>query len=184
MVRIELVRREMVRSESKRREGPMKDLVKYEHPATKLMREVDEFLASTPPKPEFVNQLHMSYRPPVLASPRVCCVVNKPAAAYYLNGMDGRYHYARSGQVTGAVRRALFSFTVVAYQLRNDEVGEETCPWCGVSGNVPIFCTNCRTFTCWGTVVENRTHFCSCGNIGQIFRSNQKHFGVVPRSFY
>jgi hypothetical protein len=123
--------------------------------------------------------------PPVVAMPRVCALVDKVYAAYYVLDSNGRYRYTRSGQMNKAVFRELYSGVGVrSYELRAADIDEESCPWCGTSGRGGIHCPKCRGFTCWGTTVDNRFWRCrpSCGHSGELGSRTVEHIGVVPRS--
>ena len=123
--------------------------------------------------------------PQLVAMPRVCALVDKVYASYYILGANGGYRYTRSGQVNKAVFRELYSGVGVrSYKLRAADIDEENCPWCGTSGRGGIHCPKCAAFTCWGTTVDNRFWRCrpSCGHSGELVSRPVECIGVVPRT--
>jgi hypothetical protein len=123
--------------------------------------------------------------PQRLAMPRACALVNRPYASYYLIGPDGAYRYSRSGQLNKASLRELFSGVGVgSYRMRAADIDEETCPWCGTSGNGAVHCPACNTFTCWGSVVDNCFWSCraSCGYSGKLARRAVEQIAMIPRT--
>jgi hypothetical protein len=120
--------------------------------------------------------------PQLVAMPRVCALVDKAYASYYVLGEGGRYRYTRSGQVNKAVFRELFSGVgVSSYKLRSVDIDEETCPWCGTSGRGGIYCQVCKSFVCWGSVIDNHLFRCRCGDSGELSKTTIDNIGVVPR---
>ena len=123
--------------------------------------------------------------PPVVAMPRVCALVDKVYASYYVLGSNGGYRYSRSGQISKAVFRELYSGVGVrSYKLRAADIDEESFPWCGTSGRGGIHCPRCGGFTCWGTTIDNRFWRCrpSCGYSGELGSRTVEHTGIVPRT--
>jgi hypothetical protein len=121
----------------------------------------------------------------MVAMPRVCALVDRLYASYYVLDSNSSYRYSRSGQVNKAVFRELYSGVGVrSYKLRAADIDEESCPWCGTSGRGGIHCPMCSGFTCWGTTVDNRFWRCrpSCGYSGELGSRTVEHIGVVPRS--
>ena len=121
-------------------------------------------------------------KPPVLALPRTCTALNKPAIAYMVLGRDGHYKYSRSGRVTKDIFDTVFSSANLAtHVLDPADIEEEVCPWCGVAGQM-IYCKKCKQWVCPGTLVGNRWGRCRCGNYVELTSVNVRVVGVVPRS--
>lgn len=123
--------------------------------------------------------------PSRVAMPRVCALVDKYYASYYMLGSNGRYRYSRSGQIDKAVFRQLYSGVGVGeYRMRAADIDEETCPWCGTSGRSGVYCSQCHTFTCWGSTVDNRFWSCraSCGNSSELVNVVVEHIALIPKT--
>ena len=176
----------------------MNELVRWK-PNVNISRRIEEALAAveTPPLPERrvvpVPLIHSPRdggrvatpdAPPLLAMPRVCAVTGKPYMSYYLQ-RNGRYRYSRSGQLSKAIFREVFAPNGGrGFVLGNQDIEEETCAWCGTSGIGGIECPICRSFTCWGTVIDNRLWRChgACGHAAELERRSINQIGVIPAS--
>jgi hypothetical protein len=149
--------------------------------------EYDQSAANPPAivRPPFTPPMRTNGRPSLLALPRVCAIRDKPYVAYYLLGEGGRYSHSRAGQITKAVYEQSFCHPdMSAHQLYSSEIGEEKCAWCGCEGRGGLLCPRCKSFTCWGKVVNNFWS-CrpSCGYSAPLTTGTVEHVGVVPRGW-
>jgi hypothetical protein len=174
----------------------MGELVKWK-PNLDVTRRIDEALdfisgnkpvlqaPCSPPVPVHPQDVGSTQTSPaVVAMPRVCAVTDQPYMSYYVLGSGGHYRYSRPGQLTKAIYRAAYSGAALKnYRMDREDIDEETCAWCGASGYGAVFCTQCSSFTCWGTVVDNRFWRCrrGCGSAGELVDDVVEHVGVIPR---
>lgn len=120
----------------------------------------------------------------VLDLPRVCAIHDKPWSARYIRGRNGHFHYAQTVRVTEALYLSQYAECGNARQdLPVNDLGDETCPWCGASGFGAVRCGGCKRDVCYGRTVSGYFR-CrpSCGHEGKIVRSNYRVAGISPFS--
>jgi len=114
--------------------------------------------------------------------PRICAVHDKPYAARYVSGADGRFHYAQTIKVTEALYLEQYADNRgQVWTLQDRELGEEFCPWCGGHGRGSVCCGTCGKEICYGKSV-GRYFRCrdSCGGEGTMVPQGRTHTGVKP----
>ncbi len=112
---------------------------------------------------------------------RICAVHDKPYAARYVAGTDGRFHYAQTIRVTEALYLEQYADSVEVRLLQGSELAEEFCPWCGGHGRGSVRCGSCLKEICYGKSV-GRYFRCrdSCGGHGTMVPEARTHQGVTP----
>jgi hypothetical protein len=113
--------------------------------------------------------------------PRVCAVHDKPYAARYIAGADGRFHYSQTIRITESLYLEQYVDCSCQQHVQGNELAEEFCPWCGGHGYVAVLCSRCRAEICYGKTV-GRYFRCreSCGNEGTMRSEPRMHTGVTP----
>ena len=163
------------------------ELVKYRPPAiTASGSRMDAVLArlhSGSGKGELIPSRRVETRPEVVDLQRVCAVHDRPYAARYVLGRDGRYRHAQTIRVTEALfDRQYAEGEAGRLWLDDDFLAEETCPWCGASGFGAVFCRGgCEAHVCYGKTV--RKYFrCrrSCGHEGRLQPARIPQLGMTP----
>lgn len=118
----------------------------------------------------------------VVDLPRVCAVHDRPYAARYIAGTDGRFRYAQTIRVTEALYLGQYADGINQTRLVNGgDLGDETCPWCGASGFGSVRCGTCGKEICYGKTT-GRYFRCrdSCGGQGTMVSEFRTHEGVTP----
>jgi len=59
------------------------------------------------------------------------------------------------------------------------DLGEEHCPWCGMTGKGAGYCPRCGMYFCYG-LSTNETAVCACGCSGRWTANLDGHRGTVP----
>lgn len=116
----------------------------------------------------------------VVDIPHRCALHDKPCAARYIRGRNGRFHYAQTVRVTEALYLSQYAeYSNERREIPVDDIGEETCPWCGASGFGAVRCGTCKNDICYGRTVAGyfRCH-ARCGGEGKIVRSNHRLLGL------
>lgn len=118
----------------------------------------------------------------VVDLPRICALHDKPYAARYIAGDDGRFRYAQTIKVTDALYLEQYADRVGEVRLlQGSELAEEFCPWCGGHGRGSVCCGTCGKEICYGKSV-GRYFRCrdSCGGQGTMVPQARMHAGVTP----
>jgi hypothetical protein len=153
----------------------MANIVKY-NPA--IVRRVDQALDLVRRREEPPGRIDTSVvsRVTLIALPRICVIFNKPYLAYYRVGA-GTCQHTQCGQVTRAAYTQTFNERKKGVYA--EQIGDETCCWCGVSGRGALYCLQCHQYICWGTSVNGRTALCVCGNDAAIGGKQPAQVGLV-----
>jgi hypothetical protein len=159
------------------------ELVKWKPPVSDAGRKIDaalERLRNGVRRAEASPLRKEEIAPEVVDLQRVCAVHDKPYAARYVRGRDGRYRYAQSIRVTESLYRAQYAESE-RLSVDTGFAGEETCAWCGASGFAAVRCTGCGTDVCYGKTVA-RYFRCrrSCGHEGKLVSGSFRHLGMRP----
>jgi len=120
----------------------------------------------------------------VVDLPRVCAVHDKPYAARYVTGADGRFRYAQTIKVTEALYLEQYADSRNETRLVNSaDLAEECCPWCGGHGFGSVRCGTCAREICYGKTT-GRYFRCrdSCGGQGTMVTEFRTNEGVRPGS--
>ncbi|MGP0076174.1 MAG: hypothetical protein ACLPWF_29995 [Bryobacteraceae bacterium] len=119
----------------------------------------------------------------VVDVPRICALHNKPSAARYVAGSDGRFRYAQSIRVTESLYLGQYADNTNRQLVPASDIGDETCPWCGASGFGSVRCGTCGKEICYGKTT-GRYFRCrdSCGGQGVMVSEDRRHEGVTPNS--
>jgi len=120
----------------------------------------------------------------VVDLPRICAVHDRPYAARYVAGTDGRFRHAQTIGVTEALYLGQYADGLNPTRFLNSgDLGDETCPWCGASGFGSVRCGTCNREICFGKTV-GRYFRCrdSCGGQGTMVSEFRAHEGVTPGS--
>jgi hypothetical protein len=169
-----------------------KALVKWRGPAVDAGTKMDTALARLHRNGDVETRRGQSALSPaptpkggeVVDLPRVCAVHDRPYAARYVAGTDGRFRHAQTIKVTEALYLGQYADGINQTRLVNSgDLGDETCPWCGASGFGSVRCGTCNREICYGKTVGR--HFrCrdSCGGQGTMVSEYRTHEGVRPNS--
>lgn len=119
----------------------------------------------------------------VVDLPRICAVHNKPSAARYISGEDGRFHYSQSIRVTEALYLEQYADSLNHTSLHSSELAEEFCPWCGGHGFGSVRCGRCGKEICYGKTT-GRYFRCRdfCGGQGTMVTQSRMNEGITPSS--
>jgi hypothetical protein len=114
---------------------------------------------------------------------RVCAVHDKPYAARYVMGADGRYRRGPMIEVTEALFLRQYAANGVRRVVRPQQIlfAEETCIWCGACGVGSVLCGGCWHEVCYGRMA-GRFFRCrsSCGWQGNMIWRARNAEGVTP----
>lgn len=113
---------------------------------------------------------------------RICAIHDKPWAARYVAGADGRFLYSQSIKITQALYLEQYADSNGDVRLlHSHELAEEFCAWCGGHGHGSVRCGTCGQEVCHGKVV-GRYFRCrdSCGGQGTMSPQARTHAGVTP----
>lgn len=105
--------------------------------------------------------------PPPVALPRSCGIDGRPFAAYYYPERNGHHRHSNTGIVSQQVFRASFCGTNEGASVSSDDIEDEACPLCGVSG-LPIHCRRCDNWQCCNRLVNNFFTCVICGASGKV----------------
>ena len=175
------------------------ELVKWKPPVSKDSRKVDAALAKLrqvgalqevrrPQKLKTRRGQMLAPRAPISGEvvdlPRMCAVHDKPYVARYIMGADGRFHYAQSIKVTQDLWSEQYEGNENARSFPAEQLGDESCPWCGahsVGWIGPVNCTKCGAKVCFGRTAKNYFR-CrpSCNSAGKLVAFGGREQGVVP----
>jgi hypothetical protein len=117
----------------------------------------------------------------VVDLPRICAVHDKPYAARYITGADGRFHYSQTIRVTEGLY--LDQYADSETRLYNVDTADECCPWCGGHGFGSVHCGTCDREICYGKT-NGRYFRCrdSCGGQGTMNIHDRPQAGITPSS--
>lgn len=111
---------------------------------------------------------------------RMCAVHTMPYAARYILGTDGRFRHAQTVRVTEALYLGQYAESCRSCVVATEDIGDESCPWCGASGFGAVLCSRCHTEVCYGRTT-GRFFRCHCGHQGNMVSEARLHAGVTPR---
>lgn len=113
--------------------------------------------------------------------PRICAVHDKPYAARYVMGADGRFRRGPMIEVTEPLYLRQYAGNAIRRRVPTSDIADETCPWCGASGFGAVLCTGCNFEICYGRTA-GRFFRCrtSCGHAGNMAQLPRTHEGVTP----
>jgi hypothetical protein len=113
--------------------------------------------------------------------PRVCAVHDRPYAARYIRGDDGRFHLGSMIAITEAIYMRQYAGNGNAGAVSSDAIGEETCPLCGAFGHGSVLCSDCKKEVCYGRT-SGRYFRCreSCRGKGVMKPEKRVQHGVTP----
>ena len=112
--------------------------------------------------------------------PRMCGVHWMPYAARYVRDGNGRFRHAQTIRVTEALYAGQYAESGCRCRVTSEDIGDETCPWCGASGFGAVLCGNCHTDVCYGRATGSFFR-CLCGHQGHMFSEFRANEGVSPR---
>lgn len=117
----------------------------------------------------------------VVDLPRICAVHDRPYAARYVIGADGRYRHAQTIKVTEALFLGQYAGNPHKAVVPCEATADETCPWCGASGFGSIRCGVCHCEICYGRTA-GLFFRCrpSCPGQGNMVWISEPHEGVKP----
>jgi hypothetical protein len=168
-----------------------KELVKWRLPESEAGRKIDAALARYRAGEIETRrgQSAASYAPSraggvVVDLPRICAVHDKPYAARYVTGADGRSHYSQSIQITESLWEGQYRGEQNIRFIPVEQLGDESCPWCGahsVGWTGPVSCTKCGAKVCFGRTAKNYFR-CrpSCNKEGSLRGGDTTDGGVTP----
>jgi hypothetical protein len=115
--------------------------------------------------------------------PRICAVHDKPYAARYIAGPDGRFRYSQTFKVTEDLYLSQYADSINQTRMSGEDLAEESCPWCGGHGFGAVRCGSCGNEICYGKTT-GRYFRCrdSCGGQGQMVPQSRKLLGAKPKS--
>jgi hypothetical protein len=150
-------------------------------PVDENRRAISEALALLKPSPARSNFAEVVHAAEVVDLPRVCAVHDRPYAARYVIGQEGRYRFAQTIRVTEALFALQYADSTLRAVLPCESLADETCPWCGASGFAAVLCGRCGAEVCYGKTT-GRDFRCraSCGHKSTMSSEPRTLRGVVP----
>jgi hypothetical protein len=152
-------------------------------PIAESRRAISEALALVKPSSAWSNRADVCTCgvAEIVDLPRICAVHDKPFAARYVTGDDGRYRHAQTIRVTEALYLTQYADAAQRTLVPTEAIADETCPWCGASGFGAVLCRKCRAEVCYGKTA-GRFFRCrdSCGHKGSMSSEDRTHKGIVP----
>jgi hypothetical protein len=115
--------------------------------------------------------------------PRMCASRRMPYIVRYI--LAGRWEYSCSVRLDPQTRHELYGGRVhERIQLSTDDLGYETCAWCGATGKGGIWCNRCGAVACHGTKYRrgNETWArCACGRECAICERSYTETAIFPK---
>jgi hypothetical protein len=109
--------------------------------------------------------------------PRECATYKRAYAARYI-GEPKRWRHSNTFPVTEHLALQQYGGDTGTIIPMSD-LGEEQCPWCGMTGKGAGYCPRCGTYFCYG-LSTNEIAICACGFSGSWSVTNEGHRGIVP----
>jgi hypothetical protein len=112
---------------------------------------------------------------------RGCPVYGREYCSVFAPGVYGRFQYLGSKRLVSQAFKARYDGekTTDTSVIPMADIVEETCPWCGIVGT-PVFCTNCRSFSCKG-MMDGPYLTCHCGFRSTVCERRMNYIGTNVR---
>ena len=174
-------------------------LVKYQGTTNLAARKIENALAKVRGDLESLQEHNPRYPTPsteptyptrtgpsdesVIDLPRFCAVHDRPYMSRYVLENDGHHEYVGPIRVTQALYQRQYASSMDdPHSVDNEDIGEETCAWCGISGRGSVACGKCKREICYGKTTGDYFR-CrkSCSAEGRLVPGARTNRGVVPR---